>query len=276
MVSRFSNLSSLECESCQLGKHAHVSFPKRLESRTKSPFKLIHTDVWGPSQTASSLSCRYFVTFIDDFSHCTWLFLLKSKTELFSIFHNFFVEIRNQFHTSIRILRNDNALKYLSAPFLAFLSSHGILHCAYTPQQNEVAERKNRHLVETARTLLLQDTIPQRFWGDTILIAYYLINRMPSFVLGDQVPHSLLFPNQPLFCLPPCVFGCTCFVHILTPGQDKLSAKATKCIFLGYSRLQRGYHCYSPDIHRYFVSVDVTFSNILLSSLPHRLPVPRS
>ena len=82
---------------------------------------------------------------------------------------------------------------------------------------------------------------------------------MSSSVLHDEIPYSILFPNQPLFCLPPCVFGCACFDHILTPGQDKLSTKATKCIFLGYSRLQRGYRCYSPDTHQYFVSVDVTF-----------------
>ena len=82
---------------------------------------------------------------------------------------------------------------------------------------------------------------------------------MPSSVLHAQIPHSLLFPGQPLYFLPPRVFGCTCFVHILTPGQDKLSAKATKCIFLGYSRLQKGYRCYSPQTHRYFLSADVTF-----------------
>ena len=82
---------------------------------------------------------------------------------------------------------------------------------------------------------------------------------MPSFVLYDQIPHSIFFLNQPLFCLPPRVFGCVYFVHILTLRQDKLLAKATKCIFLGYSRIQRGYRCYSPDTHRYFVSADVTF-----------------
>ena len=82
---------------------------------------------------------------------------------------------------------------------------------------------------------------------------------MPFSVLHDQIPHSLLVPTQPLFYLPPHVFGCVCFVHILTPGQDKLSAKATKCVFLGYSRLQRGYRCYSPDTNRYFISTDVTF-----------------
>ena len=82
---------------------------------------------------------------------------------------------------------------------------------------------------------------------------------MPSYVLHDQIPHSLLFPDQPLYFLPPRVFSCTCFVHILTTGQDKLSAKATKCIFLGSSRLQKGYRCYSPQTHQYFLSADVTF-----------------
>ena len=82
---------------------------------------------------------------------------------------------------------------------------------------------------------------------------------MPSIVLHDQIPHSIIFPNQPLFCLPSCVFGCVCFVHILTLGQDKLFSKATKCVFLGYSRFQMGYRCYSIDTNRYFISVDVTF-----------------
>ena len=109
---------------------------------------------------------------------------------------------------------------------------------------------------------------------------------MPSSFLHDKIPHSILFPNQPLFCLPSRVFGCVCFIHILTPEQDKLSAKATKCVFLGYSRLQRGYRYYSPDTHRYFVSTDVTFfenssmfpitqppsSNVI--SLPLLYPIP--
>ena len=81
---------------------------------------------------------------------------------------------------------------------------------------------------------------------------------MPSSVSHDQIPHSIILPNQPLFCLSPRVFGCVCFVHI-TPRQDKLSTKATKCVFLGYSRLHRGYRCYSTDTNRYFISVDVTF-----------------
>ncbi|RVW53636.1 Retrovirus-related Pol polyprotein from transposon RE2 [Vitis vinifera] len=115
------------------------------------------------------------------------------------------------------------------------------------------SERKNRHLVEIARTLLLHSHVPFRFWGDAVLTACYLINRMPSSVLHDQIPHSLLFPDQPLYFLPPRVFGCTCFVHILTPGQDKLSAKAMK----------------------YFISADITFfeDSPFFSTTSESLPV---
>ncbi|RVW69345.1 DNA-directed RNA polymerase V subunit 1 [Vitis vinifera] len=93
-----------------------------------------------------------------------------------------------------------------------------------------ITERKNRHLVETARTILFHSNVPFRFWGDAVSYRLLFDYRMPSSVLHDQIPHSLLFPDQPLYFLPPRVFGCTCFVHILTLGQDKLSAKAMKCL----------------------------------------------
>ena len=128
MVSRFSSLFSIECESCQLGKHTCVPFPRRLDQQIKSLFELIHTDVWGPSQTESTLGFRCFVTFIDDYSHCTWLFLMKNQAELFSIFQKFHVEVRTQFNISICILRSDNAKEYLSVPFFFFMSSHETLH----------------------------------------------------------------------------------------------------------------------------------------------------
>ena len=187
---------------------------------------------------------------------------MKTRAELFSIFQKFNAKICTQFNTSICILKSDNAKEYFSMSFSSFMSSHGIMHqssCAYTPQHNGVAKHKNRHLVEIARTLLLHHKVPQRFWGDAILVACYLINRMSSSILNDQILHSILLPNQPLFSLPPHVFSCVCFVHILTLGQDKLSAKATKCVFLGYSCLQRGYQCYSPDVNCYFISANVTF-----------------
>ena len=91
---------------------------------------------------------------------------MKTRAELFSIFQKLHAEIHTQFNTSIRILKSDNAKEYFSMPFSSFMSSHEIFHqsfCAYTPRQNGVVERKNRHLVETARTLLLHHKVPQRF-----------------------------------------------------------------------------------------------------------------
>ncbi|RVW73205.1 Retrovirus-related Pol polyprotein from transposon RE2 [Vitis vinifera] len=89
--------------------------------------------------------------------------------------------------------------------------------------------RLNARIDILLRQLVLSSSIVTflfRFWGDAVLTACYLINRCPPLSYHDQIPHSLLFPDQPLYFLPPRVFGCTCFVHILTPGQDKLSAKS--------------------------------------------------
>ena len=99
---------------------------------------------------------------------------------------------------------------------------------------------------------------------------------MSSSVLQHEVPHSVIFPTQSLYLLSFRVFGCTCFAHDITPSHPKLSAKVVKCIFLGYSRLQKGYQCYSPDHQCYFISIDVTFfeaSPFFLSSPVEGRPV---
>ena len=153
MVTRFSTLSSPACESCQLRKDTRVSFPKSLNNRAKSPFELVHTDVWGLCRTASTLRFQYFVTFIDDYSRCTWLFLMKNRAELYSIFQKFYAEILTQFNIFIRVLRSDNAGEYFSTPFISFMSQHRILH------QSSCA------LIETTRSLLLHYHVHFRFLG---------------------------------------------------------------------------------------------------------------
>lgn len=120
-------------------------------------------------------------------------------------------------------------------------------------------QRKNRHLLDTARTLLLHHHVPFCFWADAVLAACYLINRMPSSVIDNKIPHECLFPTDPLSQLSLRVFGCTCFVHDHSPGRDKLSPRAIKCVFLGYSRVQKGYKCFDHVSRRYHFSVDVTF-----------------
>ena len=111
----------------------------------------------------SPTGLRYFVTFVDDYSRTTWLYLMKSSFELFSYFRAFCAEIHTQFHVYVQNLRSDNAKEYVSEQFQSFMLQHDILHqTSYvdTLVQNGVAERKNRHLLETAIALLFQMHVP--------------------------------------------------------------------------------------------------------------------
>lgn len=126
---------------------------------------------------------------------------MKDHFELFNILKNFYSEILTQFGKTIRILRSDNAKEYFSNRFNSYMHSKGIVHqssCPHTSQKNGVAEKKHRHVVDTTRTLLLNANLSLNFWGDVVLTAGYLINHMPSSVLNDQVPHSLVYPTNPL------------------------------------------------------------------------------
>ena len=128
---------------------------------------------------------------------------------------------------------------------------HGILHktsCVDTPSQNGVAERKNRLLLEATRALLFQIHVPKHFWAGTLSTACFLINRMSSSFLNWETLYHQLFPNNPLFPIESNVFGCTYFIRDVSPQVSKLDPKSLKCIFLGYSRVKKGYRCYSSPI----------------------------
>ena len=184
---QFSSLLSLNCESCQFAKHHRLSYSPRVNKRARAPFELVHSDVLGPCPVVSPTGFRYFVTFVDDYSRITWLYLKKNCSELFSQFRAFCVEIYTQFHVYVQNLRSDNAKEYVSEQFQSFMLQHGILHqtsCVDTPAQNGVAKRKNRHLLETAKALLFQMHVPKHFWADAISTTCFLINWMPSLVLN--------------------------------------------------------------------------------------------
>ena len=130
---------------------------------------------------------RYFVTFVDDYSQTTWLYLMKNLSELFSHFCAFYAEIHTQFHVSVQSLRSDNAQEYVSEQFKSFILQNSILRqtpFVDTPSHNGVAERKNRHFLEIARALLFQMHVPKHLWANAVSIACFFINRMPSSILN--------------------------------------------------------------------------------------------
>jgi len=129
--------------------------------------------------TSSISGYVYYVSFIDDYSRKTWIYFLKSKDEVFSKFKEFKALIENLSERKIKILRSDNGGEYTSTAFKSHLAKHGIIHqtsCPYTPQQNGVAERKNRHLMEVARSMMFYTNMPKRFGSDAVMTACYLIN----------------------------------------------------------------------------------------------------
>ncbi|KAA0035089.1 Beta-galactosidase [Cucumis melo var. makuwa] len=259
------DVSSLSCDVYIRAKQHRVSFPSQPYKPTQ-PFNLIHSDVWGPSKVTTSSGKRWFVTFIDDHTRLTWVYLITDKSEVPSIFQNFYHTIKTQFHTKIAILRSDNGREFQNHNLSEFLASKGIVHqtsCAYTPQQNGVAERKNRHLVEVAHSLMLSTSLPSYLWGDAILTAAHLINRMPSRILHLQTPLDCLKESYPSTCLisevPLRVFGCTAYVHNFGPNQTKFTPRAQACVFVGYPLHQRGYKCFHQPSRKYFVTTDVTF-----------------
>ncbi|GAB2275324.1 hypothetical protein Dimus_039121 [Dionaea muscipula] len=259
------SLSDLFCESCQFAKHHRISYKSRVTKRAFVPFELMHSDVWGLCLVESKAGFRYFVSFVNDYFRMTWLFLMKNRSELFSIFTVFHAEIQTQFSLPIRTFRSDNASEYFSHSFTTFMATHGILHessCPDTPSQNGVTERKNRHLLEVTKALMFRMHVPKMFWSEPVLTAAYLINRMPSSILQGEIPLRALFPNtslHPFHPLPLRIFGCTCYVRDIRPTLTKLDLKSLRCIFLGYSRTQKGNRCYSPGLRRFCVSADVTF-----------------
>ena len=145
--------------------------------------------------------------------------------------------------------------------FRSYLSDQGTIHqtaCLGTPPQNGVAERKNHHLLEVAKSLMFQMNVAKYLWSEAVMTATYLINRMPSRILGMKSPVELLLGRHD-FKVPPRVFGCVCFVKDLRPTVGKLDPQAVKCIFVGYASTQKGYKCWDPIGKRLFVSMDVTF-----------------
>jgi hypothetical protein len=131
--------------------------------------------------------------------------------------------------------------------------------CINTPEQNDISERKNRHLLEVTRSLLFQNNVPKTYWSDAVLTATYLINRLPTARLKNMSPLEIL-KGRKIDLDHIRVFGCTCFVHI--KRHDKLDKNSVKTIFLGYSSEKKGYKCYDPKKFKVYFSRDVSFFEI--------------
>jgi hypothetical protein len=251
------DLEFFHCNDCELAKHKRTSFPLSNARRLK-PFSLVHSDIWGPSTVQNISGARWFVSFIDDCTRVTWIYLLKNKSDVSNVFPNFYNMIKTQFDVRIKRFRSDNAKYYFNKTLSPFFQKEGIIHessCVNTPQQNGIAERKNGHLLDVTRALLFHKSVPKQYWGEAVLTAAHLINRLPSPILDFKSPTEILTTFFPHFKISnnliPRIFGSVAFVHIHSPNRGKLDPRAIRCIFIGYSSTQKGYKCFHPSTRKF-------------------------
>lgn len=268
------------CLTCPMAKF--VKLPFNLSSSTASaPFELIHTDIWGPYKLCTRHKFKYFLTVLDDFSRMTWVYLLECKSEYLKCLGIFYNYVQTQFEKSVKVVRSDNALEFGDAACRKFFQEHGMVHqtsCPYRPQQNARVERKHRHILEVARALKFQSGLNASYWGDCVLTAVYIINKLPSSVLNNRTPFQLVFNEEFDYSLLKS-FGCLAFASNPTNSADKFVARGVPCIFLGYPPTQKGYRLLDLTTMKPFVSRDVQFNETIFplnntDSQSYMVPLP--
>jgi len=225
------------CDACQLGKSQKQPFPIDKAWRAKEKLELVHSNICGPMRTLIPTQNRYFILFIDDFSRMTWVYFMRQRSELYCIFKKFKSMVENQSNCKIKKLRSDRGKEYTSSEFEKFLEDEGVHHqltIPYTPEQNGVSERKNRTVMEMARSMLFEKKMPKKFWGEAVNTAVYLLNRLPTRAVKEKTPIEMWSNHKPSI-KHLRIFGSLCYVHVPGEKRHKLQENADRGIFLGYS-----------------------------------------
>ena len=234
------------CESCLEGKMTKRYFSAK-GFRAKEPLELVHSDVY-----------EYFVTFINDYSRYEYVYLMQRKSETFGKFKEFLAEAERQLGKSLLCLRSDRGGEYLDTEFKDHLIEHGIvsqLTAPGTPQQNGVAERRNRTMLDMVRPMMSYSSLPLSFWGYALQTAVYILNVGPSKSI-QHTPLELWSGRKPSL-RHIRIWGCT--AHVLKGKTGKLEPRTEVCLFVGYPKGTRGGLFYSPQDKKVFVSSNATF-----------------
>jgi transposase InsO family protein len=161
----------------------------------------------------------------------------------------------NLLSRKLKKLQTDGGGEYTSDTFKQYLSTDGILHritCPHTPQQNGIAERKHRHVIEIGLALLAQSHLPPNYWVEACLTAIFLINRMPYPILQNSTLFTQLFKAEPE-CSTLRIFERACYPLLRPYNKHKLQFRSKQCIFLGYSSNHKGYRCMDPTNSRIYI-----------------------
>ncbi|GJW30422.1 putative ribonuclease H-like domain-containing protein [Tanacetum coccineum] len=236
------------CVACQKGKQHKASCKTKLVSSISQPLQMLHMDLFGPTFVKSLNKKMYCLVVTDDFSRFSWVFFLASKDETSGILKTFITGIENQINHRVKIIRCDNGTEFKNSEMNQFCQMKGIkreFSVARTPQQNGVAERKNRTLIEAARTMLADSLLPTTFWAEAINTACYVQNRVLITKPHSKIPYELLVGRSPnLDFMRP--FGCPVTILNTLDHLGKFEGKADEGYLKGQPKLGLWYPRDSP------------------------------
>lgn len=244
------------CIECIKGKQTkHIT--KKPATRSSQLLELIHTDICGPFEAPSWSGEKYFITFIDDYSRYGYTYLLHDKAESVNVLKLFIDEVERQLEKKVKVVRSDRGGEFYGrftesgqcpGPFAKLLESKGI--CAQytmpgTPQQNGVAERRNRTLMEMVRSMLSNCKLPMSLWIYALKTATYILNRVPSKAV-PITPFELFKGRKPSL-RHLRVWGCPAEVKLYNPHEKKLDSRTVSGYFIGYPEKSKGFVFYCPS-----------------------------
>ena len=249
-----------KCETCVQGKMTKLPFPSKASPQAREILDLVHSDVSGPMEVQTPNQMKYVVTFIDDYSRYTVIYLLKRKSEVEEKVKEYVKMVKTKFGRVPKKIRSDNGGEYSGKSLKDFLISEGIKQeftAPYTPQQNGVAERKNRSLVEMTRCMLVDSSLDKKYWGEAIHTANHLQNRLPTKG-SDVIPYTRWHNKIPDYSYLR-TFGTTAYSHCPKELRKKLDNKARKLVFVGYKDGSKAYRLLDVNNDRVTITRDVQF-----------------
>jgi len=238
-----------QCAACVVGKQTRKPF-KDVGKRAKELLELLHSDLAGPMPTSSWSGSRYIFSIIDDFSRKIFVYFIKSKSETLKCFKDFAIWAENQTGHRIKTIRTDQGTEYVNHEFDSFLKSKGINHqmsVRYSPEQNGVAERTNRTMLDKARCLMQESHCDERMWAEAVNTAVYLKNRSPHKAVKGATPEEV-WSGEKVNLSHLKVFGCVAYSHVPDQLRKKFEPKSEPYIFVGYSNESKGYRLF--DVRR--------------------------
>nr|GEX26531.1 retrovirus-related Pol polyprotein from transposon TNT 1-94 [Tanacetum cinerariifolium] len=252
------------CSSCELGKAKRKSFHTKPTPSSKRRLQILHMGLCGPMRVASINGKRYVLVIVDDYSRYTWTHFLRSKDETPEVLINFLRLVQRGLQAQVRVVRTDKGMEFFNQTLHAYFAAEGILHqvsVARTPEQNSVVKRRNRTLVEAARTMLSIAKVLLFFWAEAIATACFTQNRSLVIPRHEKTPYHIINDQKPSVKFFH-IFGSICYIVRDGENLDKMKEKGDECIFVGYSNQSRAYRVFNKRTRVIMESIHVNFDEL--------------